>query len=96
MIGDKQQRSDQGRCYSESNEHIKEQKVRFKDDDKLEELVIFSDNNKRHPLKSSFAKIRKINIQITWKNITIKAPPKAGMCKKIAPDAESVTILGKF
>jgi leucyl aminopeptidase len=46
-------------------------------------------------IKSSFDDTKKIKIQISWSNITIKAPPKAGFCKKLASDAESFTILGK-
>lgn len=45
--------------------------------------------------KSSFDDTKKAKIQITWKNITIKAHPRAGFCKKVPEDAEPFTILGK-
>uniref|UniRef100_A0A7S3NLB8 ABC transporter domain-containing protein n=1 Tax=Euplotes crassus TaxID=5936 RepID=A0A7S3NLB8_EUPCR len=43
--------------------------------------------------KSSFDETKKAKIQVSWKNITIKAPPKGGLCKKVPEDAEPFTIL---
>eukprot|EP00343_Euplotes_focardii_P008173 CAMPEP_0205821666 /NCGR_PEP_ID=MMETSP0206-20130828/8763_1 /ASSEMBLY_ACC=CAM_ASM_000279 /TAXON_ID=36767 /ORGANISM="Euplotes focardii, Strain TN1" /LENGTH=699 /DNA_ID=CAMNT_0053117321 /DNA_START=14 /DNA_END=2113 /DNA_ORIENTATION=+ len=44
-------------------------------------------------VKSSFDDTRKAKLQISWKGMTIRAPPRAGMCKKVPEGAESVTIL---
>lgn len=64
-------------------------------DDSVKDIDEVRKEGRRPPLKSSFDDTKKIKIQITWKNITIKAPPRAGMCKKVDPNAESFTILGK-
>lgn len=46
------------------------------------------------PKKTSFVETKKTKIQLTWKNITIKAPAKKGRFQK-ADDSKDVTILGK-
>jgi ABC-type multidrug transport system ATPase subunit len=48
---------------------------------------------KRSAVKSSFDDTKKLKIQIQWKNISIKAPPKSGLCRKPPADAEPRVIL---
>ena len=45
--------------------------------------------------KSSFGAVVNTRIQLTWKNITIKAPPKKRLCKKVDLDQPDKIILGK-
>ena len=45
--------------------------------------------------KTSFVDTRKMKIQLTWKDITITAPPKRRCCRGPPPGAKEFTILGK-
>ena len=52
-----------------------------------------SKNDKR---KTSFIENKKSKIQLTWKNVTITAPPKKRLWCKQSPDAKEFIILGKL
>lgn len=73
-----------------SHSHPHTKKVQIRDSS-----VQDPDRPKMPAFKSSFDETKKAKIQVSWKNITIKAPPKAGFCKKVPEDAEPLTILGK-
>lgn len=45
--------------------------------------------------KTSFVDTKKMKIQLTWKDITITAPPKRRCCRGPPPGATEITILGK-
>jgi hypothetical protein len=38
--------------------------------------------------------MRHNKLQLTWKNIIVKAPPKKRICRRIDPEAEDKIILG--
>ena len=42
---------------------------------------------------TEFKENNKTKIQLTWKNITIIAPPKKSLWKRLPPDAKGYTIL---
>jgi hypothetical protein len=56
--------------------------------------VVELDEQHMEPKKTSFVETKKTKIQLTWKNITIKATVKKGRFQK-ADDSKDVTILGK-
>ena len=43
--------------------------------------------------QTTFKNNDKTKMQLSWKNITIIAPPKKNMCKKPDPEAKGTTIL---
>lgn len=57
--------------------------------------VIELDEAHVNPKKTSFVETKKTKIQLTWKNITIKAPAKKARWQK-ADESKDVTILGKL
>ena len=46
--------------------------------------------------QTSFKENRKTKLQLTWKNISIIAPPKKKMWQKLPPDDKGFTILSKI
>ena len=80
---------------SEYNFNNQANELQIKADKSVSDISVPVQNikimNKRH---TSFVENDKTKMQLSWKNITIIAPPKKSFCKRSPPDAKGYTILG--
>ena len=63
-----------------------------KDEEDISEVVELQEQ-RVNPKKTSFVETKKTKIQLTWKNVTIKAPVKKGRSQN-SDDNKDITILG--
>ena len=74
---------------------IEDEKVNQADNSQVHPQNIFLNEDNTVKKRSSFVDTKKTKIQLTWKNVIIKAKPKKRLCCNKNQE-ESFTILGKI